>query len=222
MGKQSFSLCRASPPPRWCQTLQGVHSLSPCLPSIMQSLMDSTQGRRHGQPDHWEHKQKPPPPPPPSSYFPLSLNPSVSTHELLFWHTQVDKHAHGLLPPPMFFYCIAPLLPHFSVSVMLPVITAVSRIKLRSVALYFPLSRQLVGREWICIIYFFSPSSSLTRYTHFLSLKMCALALHFCSHLQDVCVPERSCSPPPPLSPSRVGRHSYFGGDLRVLVKTPK
>lgn len=139
--------------------------------------------------------------PPPSSYFPLSLNPSVSTHELLFWHTQVDKHTHGLLPPPMlFFYHIAPLLPHFSVSVMLHVITTMSRIKLRSVALYFPLSRQLVGREWI---YFFLLFFPLTRYTHFLSLKMCVLALHFRSHLLDVCVPERSRSPPlpPPLSP---------------------
>lgn len=98
--------------------------------------------------------------PPLSSYFPLSLNPSVSTHELLFWHTQVDKHTHGLLPPPMlFFYRIAPLLPHFSVSAMLPVITTVSRIKLRSVALHFPLSRQLVGREWIYIFFLlFLPS----------------------------------------------------------------
>lgn len=33
-------------------------------------------------------------PPSPFSFFPL--NPSVSTHELLFWHTQVDKHTHGL------------------------------------------------------------------------------------------------------------------------------
>lgn len=80
MGKQSFSLCRASPPFRWCQTLQGVHSLSPCLPSIMQSLMDSTQGRRHGQPDHWEHKQKPPQPPPtPILLFP-PLPESICVH----------------------------------------------------------------------------------------------------------------------------------------------
>lgn len=161
--------------------------------------------------------------PPPSSYFPLSLNPSVSTHELLFWHAQVDKHTHGLLPPPCCF-SIA-LLPscHISLSrwccLSLPQRLGLSLDQWHYIS---PLSRQLVGREWRYI--FFPPFSSLTRYTHFLSLKMCALALHFRSHLQDVCVPERSCSPPPPppLSPWRVGRRFYFGGDLRVLVKTLK
>lgn len=45
--RRVFLLCGASPPPRWCRrTPQGPHSPGPCLPGIMQSLMDSAQGRQ--------------------------------------------------------------------------------------------------------------------------------------------------------------------------------
>lgn len=37
-----------------------IHSAGPCLPSIMQSLMDSTEGRRQGLLDHWKHHQSQP------------------------------------------------------------------------------------------------------------------------------------------------------------------
>lgn len=90
--------------PRWCRTLQGAHSPGPCLPGIMQSLMDSAQGRqgREGPgcrtTESRNSKPTPPPPPPPTHLLPppISLNPSVSTHELPLWHTQVDQHTHGL------------------------------------------------------------------------------------------------------------------------------
>lgn len=80
-----------------------IHSAGPCLPSIMQSLMDSTEGRRQELLDHWKHHQ-------PHLHLLLLafFPPSVSTHELLFchWagtHSQVDKHTlhtWSLRPPP--------------------------------------------------------------------------------------------------------------------------
>lgn len=67
---------------------RGVHSVNLCLPSITQSLMDSTEGRRKGLVDHWKHNNSNPL---------LFLNPSVSMLVLSpYRHTQADKHTCGL------------------------------------------------------------------------------------------------------------------------------
>lgn len=210
-GNIEFLALQSNPPPCWCATLQGVHSLGLCLPSIMQSLMDSTEGRRQGLLDHWKQNSNHLHPP----FFPwIHLCPRMSscfvamqahTHTQTHTHsyTQVDKHkfTHMVSRLP----CVVFLGPSLRRS---PIATSLwsslikdaaclyqsVQIRLRTVALYFPL-RQLEGMKGKDIVFQFShkihPPPPF--FGTFSLLLRCECLLWICEHLQDVCVFERSC-----------------------------
>lgn len=67
-GNTEFLTLQSNLPSCQCPTLQGVHSFSHCLPSIMQSLMDSTEGRGQGAAGPLKGQQLPLPP-----FYPQSI-----------------------------------------------------------------------------------------------------------------------------------------------------